>query len=101
MTKQTGTSIGSALAEGINRLRPLKSKSKILILLTDGKDEPPPPNSPMIYAEGASKDGIKIYTIAIGSNSRTRTFLFDPSTRDLLRYANGKPVIQVAGLSCG
>ena len=65
LTKQTGTSIGSALAEGINRLRPLKSKSKILILLTDGKDEPPPPNSPMIYAEGASKDGIKIYTIAI------------------------------------
>ena len=96
LTKQTGTSIGSALAEGINRLRPLKSKSKILILLTDGKDEPPPPNSPLIYAEGASKDGIKIYTIAIGSNSRTRTFLFDPSTRDLLRYANGKPVIQVA-----
>ena len=42
LTKQTGTSIGSALAEGINRLRPLKSKSKILILLTDGKDEPPP-----------------------------------------------------------
>ena len=41
LTRQTGTSIGSVLAEGINRLRPLESKSKILILLTDGKDEPP------------------------------------------------------------
>lgn len=42
LTHQTGTNIGSALAEGINRLRNLKSKSKILILLTDGKDEPAP-----------------------------------------------------------
>ena len=96
LTHQTGTNIGAALAEGINRLRPLESKSKILILLTDGKDEPPPPNSPLIYADGASKDGVKIYTIAIGTNSRTRTYLFDPSTRDLMRYTNGKPVVQVA-----
>lgn len=96
LTHQTGTNIGSALAEGINRLRTLDSKSKILILLTDGKDEPAPSHSPLIYAEGALKDKIKIYTIAIGSNSRTRTYLFDPSTRDLLRYSNQKPVIQVA-----
>lgn len=96
LTHQTGTNIGSALAEGINRLRTLDSKSKILILLTDGKDEPAPTHSPLIYAEGALKDKIKIYTIAIGSNSRTRTYLFDPSTRDLMRYPNQKPVIQVA-----
>ena len=96
LTHQTGTNIGSALAEGINRLRTLDSKSKILILLTDGKDEPAPTHSPLIYAEGALKDKIKIYTIAIGSNSRTRTYLFDPSTRDLLRYPNQKPVVQVA-----
>lgn len=96
LTHQTGTNIGSALAEGINRLRTLDSKSKILILLTDGKDEPEPAHSPMIYAEGALKDEIKIYTIAIGSNTRTRTYLFDPSTRDLLRYPNQKPVVQVA-----
>tara|TARA_X000000950_G_C13897544_1_gene653520 strand:- start:1773 stop:2834 length:1062 start_codon:yes stop_codon:yes gene_type:complete len=96
LTHQTGTNIGSALAEGINRLRPLESKSKILILLTDGKDEPTPPHSPLIYADGALKDNIKIYTIAIGSNRRTRTYLFDPSSRDLMRYANGNPVVQVA-----
>ena len=96
LTLQTGTNIGSALAEGINRLRNLESKSKVLILLTDGKDEPPPPHSPLIFAEGARKDGIKIYTIAIGSNSRTRTYLFDPSTRDIMKYENGNPVIQVA-----
>lgn len=96
LTEQTGTNIGSALAEGINRLRTLDSKSKILILLTDGKDEPQPEHSPLIYAEGAKKDNIKIYTIAIGTNSRTRTYLYDPNARGLVRYANGKPVIDVA-----
>ena len=96
LTHQTGTNIGSALAEGINRLRTLKSKSKVLILLTDGKDEPPPPHSPLIYAEGAKNDNISIYTIAIGSASRTRTYLFDQRNRDLMRYTNGKPVVQVA-----
>ena len=50
----------------------------------------------MIYAEGAKKDNIKIYTIAIGSNSRTRTYLFDPSTRDIRRFQNGNAVIRVA-----
>ena len=64
LTEQTGTNIGSVLAEGINRLRTLESKSKILILLTDGKDEPAPKHSPIIFAEGAQKDKIKIYTIS-------------------------------------
>ena len=96
LTHETGTNLGSALAEGINRLRPLKSKSKILILLTDGKDEPPPPHSPLIFAHGAKKDGVKIYTIAIGTNSRTRTYLFDSSVKDLLRAPNGQPIVRMA-----
>jgi Ca-activated chloride channel family protein len=96
LTHQTGTNIGSALAEGINRLRSLESKSKILILLTDGKDEPAPAHSPLIYAHGAKADEIKIYTIAIGTNTRTPTYLFDSSTRDILRAPNGTPVIRVA-----
>ena len=29
--------------------------------------------------------GIKIYTIAIGSNARTLTYLFDSSTRNITR----------------
>ena len=96
LTEQTGTNIGSVLAEGINRLRTLESKSKILILLTDGKDEPAPKHSPIIFAEGAQKDKIKIYTIAIGASTRTRTYLYDPNARDIMRYANGTPVVDVA-----
>jgi len=96
LTEQTGTNICSVLAEGINRLRTLESKSKILILLTDGKDEPAPKHSPIIFAEGAKKDKIKIYTIAIGASTRTRTYLYDPNARDIMRYANGTPVVEVA-----
>ena len=96
LTQQTGTNIGSVLAEGINRLRTLESKSKILILLTDGKDEPAPKHSPIIFAEGAKKDKIRIYTIAIGASTRTRTYLYDPNARDIMRYANGTPVVEVA-----
>jgi molybdopterin-guanine dinucleotide biosynthesis protein len=64
--------------------------------LTDGKDEPAPKHSPIIFAEGAKKDKIKIYTIAIGASTRTRTYLYDPNARDIMRYANGTPVVEVA-----
>jgi Ca-activated chloride channel family protein len=59
------TAIGDALSTAVNRLRDLKSKSKIVILMTDGQN-----NSgkipPLIAAEAAHALGIKIYTIGIG-----------------------------------
>ena len=50
----------------------------------------------MTYADGARRENIKIYTIAVGSGARTRTFLFDPSTRELRRNEKGTPIVQVA-----
>ena len=41
-------------------------------------------------------DNIKIYTIAIGTNSRTRTYIFDPRRRDIALARNGLPLVQVA-----
>ena len=93
LTGQTGTNIGGALAEGINRVRKLEADTRIVILLTDGKDDPPPRHSPMVYAEGAKKDGIKVYTIAVGRSTRTRSYVYDPRARDLRRYADGSPAI--------
>jgi Ca-activated chloride channel family protein len=95
LTEKTGTNIGSALAEGINRLRPLESKSKVIILLTDGKDEPTPTISPLTLSNGAQKDGIKVHTISIGSSNITRTYTLDPETRDI-RKEGGHPVIRNA-----
>jgi Ca-activated chloride channel family protein len=59
------TAIGSALTIALNRLRELKSKSKIIILMTDGQN-----NSgkvpPLTAAQAAQALGIKIYTIGVG-----------------------------------
>ena len=59
------TAIGDALTTAINRLRDLKSKSKIIILATDGQN-----NSgkiqPLVAADAAAALGIKIYTVGIG-----------------------------------
>lgn len=60
------TAIGSALATAVNRLRELKSKSKIVILMTDGQN-----NSgkiaPLSAAEAAQALGVKVYTIGVGT----------------------------------
>ena len=62
-----GTAIGMAIANATNRLRDSEAKSKIMILLSDGSNnagEIDPPTAAMI----ASKFGIKIYTIAAGTD---------------------------------
>ncbi len=60
------TAIGQAIGVGINRLKSLKAKSKVMILLTDGRnnagDLPP-----LKAAEIAASYGIKIYTIGVGT----------------------------------
>ena len=61
-----GTAIGSAIASAAVRLDARDSKSKIIVLITDGAN-----NSgklaPVEAAEQAKALGIKIYTIAIGT----------------------------------
>ena len=60
-----GTAIGSGLATSVKRLKDSDSKSKVIILLTDGEN-----NSGDIAPEAAgklaAKFGIKVYTIGIG-----------------------------------
>lgn len=60
-----GTAIGSALAVATNRMRESESKSKVLILLSDG-DNTAGNIDPLTAAELAAAYSIKIYTIAIG-----------------------------------
>ena len=62
---EDGTAIGSALASSSNRLRTSKTKSKIIILLTDGANNAGT-ISPIMAAEAAKALGIKIYTICVG-----------------------------------
>ncbi len=63
------TAIGSAILLSIKRLKDVKSKSKIIILVTDGRNNSGQVN-PIIAAKLAKEFGIKIYTIGIGSKGK-------------------------------
>lgn len=60
-----GTAIGMAIANSVNRLRSSDSKSKIIILLTDGRNNMGEID-PVTAANLAKTIGIKIYTIGAG-----------------------------------
>jgi Ca-activated chloride channel family protein len=60
------TAIGSALSTAVNRLRELKSKSKIVILMTDGVNNAGK-IAPLTAAEAAQALGVKVYTIGVGT----------------------------------
>jgi Ca-activated chloride channel family protein len=59
-----GTAIGDAIRTSIKAFNQKERKYKVLILLTDGEDHD---SDPLGAAEEASKEGIRIYTIGIGS----------------------------------
>jgi Ca-activated chloride channel family protein len=61
------TAIGSALAVASNRLRNQPSKSKIIVLLTDGANNAGK-ITPYAAAEAAHALGIKVYTIGAASS---------------------------------
>jgi Ca-activated chloride channel family protein len=60
------TAIGDALTTALNRLRELKSKSKIVILMTDGQNNAGKV-APLTAMEAAQALGVKVHTIGIGT----------------------------------
>lgn len=61
-----GTAIGDGLATSINRIKDGKAVSKSIILITDGSNNTGIV-APKTAAEIAAKEGIKVYTIGIGT----------------------------------
>ncbi|WP_302776631.1 vWA domain-containing protein [Porphyromonas uenonis] len=64
---EDGTAIGLGLATAINTLRGSDNKSKVIILLTDGSNNAGD-ITPSMAAELAQQYGIRIYTVAAGTN---------------------------------
>ena len=91
----TGTSIGSALASASNRLRDKVSKSKIIVLLTDGAENVTTVK-PEIAAEAAKALGIKIYTIGVGTNGPVRvpTMFFGQKIYQMQQFPTDEPGLQ-------
>lgn len=69
------TAVGSAIGIAVKRLKDLTSKSKVIILLTDGRNNAGR-ITPFQAAEIAKTFGIKIYTIGVGTHGKA-PFLVD------------------------
>lgn len=63
---EDATAIGSAIATSVNRLRTSKTKSRVIIVLTDGVSNAGS-ISPLVAAEAAKALKIKVYAICVGS----------------------------------
>ena len=63
---EDGTAIGSAITASLNRLQDSETKEKIVILLTDGRNNAGR-ISPLAGAEAARALGVSIYTIGAGT----------------------------------
>ncbi len=72
-----GTAIGMALANCINRLRESPSKTKVIVLLTDGVNNAGQID-PLTAAGIAKTMGVKIYTIGVGRPGNAMYPVDDP-----------------------
>jgi Ca-activated chloride channel family protein len=74
---EDNTAIGSGLLTAINRLRELKSKSKIVIIMTDGQNNAGN-ITPLAAAEAAHAVGVKVYAIGLGNAEIVRRMRLRP-----------------------
>ena len=89
------TAIGSALAAAVNRLKATQSKSKVLILLTDGVNNYGLP--PMTGAEAAQALGVRVYTIGVGSRGMApypAQDLFGRTTTQMVQVSIDEDLLQ-------
>ena len=85
-----GTGIGDATASAVKRLAAIKNtKSRILILLTDGDNNVGEIN-PVPAAEVAAALGVKIYTIGLGQEKSCPMPAFEPTTGKLRLGGKGE-----------
>jgi Ca-activated chloride channel family protein len=68
-----GTVIGEGLATAVDRLKETTAKSKVIILITDGKEDAPDTRliDPLTALEIAKTNRIKVYTIGMGAVAST------------------------------
>ena len=71
-TIEDGTAIGAGLSAAVNRLRDVRSKSKIVILMTDGVNNAGK-IPPLTAAEAAKALDMKVYTIGVGIRGQAMT----------------------------
>lgn len=68
-----GTVIGEGLATAVDRLSKSAAKSRVIILLTDGKEDAPDTRliDPLTALEIAKAKGVKVYAVGMGARPST------------------------------
>ena len=74
---EDGTAIGVALATACNRLKDSETESRVVVLLTDGRNNMGAV-SPTTAAEIAKTLGIRVYTIGVGKEGSAPVPIKDP-----------------------
>jgi Ca-activated chloride channel homolog len=90
MVPKQGTAIGAAISLGMKSFSPGEGKSKALIIITDGENHE---DDPVSVAEEASKAGIVIHTIGIGSTEGVPIQMTINGKKDFLKDVDGNTVI--------
>ena len=90
MVPKQGTAIGAAISLGIRSFTPGDNKSKALIIITDGENHE---DDPVSAAGEASKAGIVIHTIGIGSEQGVPVPVTTGNRRDFMKDRDGNTVI--------
>ena len=84
---EDGTAIGLGLANAVNRMKDSETKSKVIILLTDGSNNRGDID-PQTAAEIAKTSGIRVYTIGVGSYGQARVPVQTPIGKQYITMDN-------------
>ncbi|OGR81612.1 MAG: hypothetical protein A2X32_03580 [Elusimicrobia bacterium GWC2_64_44] len=78
MTRAEGTAVGDAIVTAVNHLKESKAKSKIIVLLTDGRSNSGLVTDLNLAARTAQAFDIKAYTIGTAGKGRAQISTGDP-----------------------
>ncbi len=84
LQEEQATAIGDAVALSVDRLKDVESKSKVIILLSDGENNAGAVD-PKEAAEAAKNFGVKIYSVGVGSTGMAPFPSIDLFGRPVLR----------------
>jgi Ca-activated chloride channel family protein len=78
MTRAEGTAVGDAIVTGVNHLKESKAKSKVIVLLTDGRSNTGLVTDLNLAAKTAAAFDIKVYTIGTAGKGKAAISTGDP-----------------------
>jgi Ca-activated chloride channel family protein len=101
---EDGTAIGTALATACNRLKDSEAKSRVVVLLTDGRNNMGAV-APSTAAEVAKTLDIKVYTVGVGKKGmapiRVKDPLFGTRMASMKVELDEETLIEIAELTEG